>query len=113
VAAANVEYEVRILAANAEGFGEFSNSITFCTNEDGKIFTDIQIIIYTYIFCGLFAHTVPSAPRSLTVVASSSTSLQVTWEQPLCEYGILVNYTVSKVHACNIIDLYMYMYASL
>ena len=44
-----------------------------------------------------FAHTVPNEPRNLTVVASSSTSLQLTWERPLCEYGVIVNYTVSKV----------------
>ena len=48
-------------------------------------------------FVCLFARTVPSVPRNLTVVASSSTSLQVTWEHPLCEYGVLVNYIMSKM----------------
>ena len=85
---------MRILAVNREGFGEFSNSITFSTNEDGKIFTALLFIIYIPKF---YTHTVPSEPRNLTVVASSSTSLQLTWEHPLCEYGVIVNYTVSKI----------------
>ena len=60
LAAANVEYEVRILAVNTEGFGKFSNSIIFGTNEDGKILIhccDIQKFSYTYVFCGVLLHT--------------------------------------------------------
>ena len=106
LAAANVEYEVRILAVNTEGFGEFSSSIIFGTNEDGKILIyccDIHNF-HTPLFC---VYTVPSAPCNLTVVANSSTSLQVTWEHPLCEYGILINYTVSKIILCACIYAHM------
>ena len=43
-AAPSVDYEVRILAENSVGSGEFSNSITFSTSEDGKILTAVSFI---------------------------------------------------------------------
>ena len=51
----------------------------------------VLLMFPTYLFC---SHPVPSEPRNLRVEASSSTSLQLTWERPLCEYGVIVNYTV-------------------
>ena len=43
-AAPSVGYEVRILAVNSAASGEFSNSITFSTSEDGNILTAVPFI---------------------------------------------------------------------
>ena len=47
--APNADYEVRILAVNAEGFGEFSNSITFSTSEDGEMFAAINLVLLMFL----------------------------------------------------------------
>lgn len=91
-AAPNVQYEVRIQAVNALGFGEFSNATIFRTNEYGKLSTLSTVCVS---LCSL--HTEPSEPLSLTVEYITSTSLNVTWQRPLCEYGVITNYTVSNI----------------
>ena len=85
---------------NVLGAGEFSNATEFSTSESGKMLTNISVIMtrhkmFQWMTCFNFTHTVPSEPRNLTVISISSTSLQITWMRPLCEYGVVTNYTVS------------------
>ena len=39
---------------------------------------------------------VATEPRGLTVIYLNSTALEVTWEPPLCDYGIRRGYIVSQ-----------------
>jgi len=54
------------------GTGPFSPSRNFTTPED-----------------------VPTEPRELTVTYLNSTALEVTWQNPRCDYGIRRGYTVT------------------
>ena len=45
---------------------------------------------------------VPTAPRDLTVEYLSSTSLEVTWTHPQCDYGIRTGYTAYPDHTHKI-----------
>ena len=40
---------------------------------------------------------VPTMPQNLLVEYNSSTSLVVTWEHPLCDYGSRTSYNVSAL----------------
>ena len=67
-------YSVAVKACTAVGCGNFSKHFHFTTDEE-----------------------VPTcAPRNISVLNSSSTSLEITWLPPLrkCENGVTVNYSI-------------------
>ena len=56
----------------------------------------ISLCIANCICYGHFSiRVVPTEPRDLTVMFINSTALDITWEEPLCDYGIRTKYTVS------------------
>ena len=58
--------------------------------------TIVQLQMYFQkLQCAFTLYLVPTEPRGLTVMHLNSTSLEVTWEHPLCDYGIRRGYTVS------------------
>ena len=97
-------YEFRVLAETTVGTGPFSPSRSFTTPEDGIVTSKnnpiglpipcmrVQICICTYFHV---PHLVPTEPRDLTVTYLNSTALEVTWQNPLCDYGVRRGYTVS------------------
>ena len=91
-------YQFRVQAETAVGPGPFSSPRTFTTPENGMI-TIVQLQLYfkwvQHAFNNLLP-LVPTEPRRLTVMYLNSTSLEVTWEHPLCDYGIRRGYTVSQ-----------------
>ena len=44
----------------------------------------------------LMSITAPTATREVLLVNTSSTSLQLTWEPPICDNGIRIGYTVRR-----------------
>ena len=95
-------YEFRVQAETAVGRGPFSSSRPFTTSENG-----MTMIAYSYEW---FPHfnvpyqllpLVPTEPRELTIMYLNSTALEVTWQHPLCDYGIRRGYTVSRQTLTN------------
>ena len=48
-------------------------------------------------------HAVPTEPRELTVMYLNSTELEITWQNPLCDYGVRRGYNVS-LHATLLVN---------
>jgi len=92
--APNSVYKFRVRAATVVGPGPFSHSTFFTTPENGTPIPQVSnrsdnVKIYP------LNHAVPTTPRELTVLYLNSTALEITWEHPLCDYGVRRGYTVS------------------
>ena len=77
-------------AANNISVGELSPATSFSTPESGmfRIYHPTYDKVFDYL-------AVPAMPESLLVEYNGSMSLVVTWNPPLCDYGIRTSYNVS------------------
>ena len=92
------EYSVQVVASTIIGEGkELSPSGIFSTEQDGDFYHIIRFSIKL-----LFVRTsliVSTPPRNViaeyaSMETTSSTALQLTWDHPLCDYGVRTGYTV-------------------
>ena len=65
-----------------------------------KLVKSLKTFIYnglaiSFIITSFVTYTVPTMPQDLLVQYISSTALKVTWNHPLCDYGIRTQYNVS------------------
>ena len=89
-------YEFRVQAETTVGAGPFSTSRSFTTREDGmEIQLQFPVSMNLNSTYSHAPHLVPTEPRELTISYLNSTALEVTWQNPLCGYGVRRGYTVS------------------
>ncbi len=87
-------YEFQVQEETAVGPGQFSPARRFSTPEDRKSHYSHNSHTSTL---QATVSTGSTEPRNLVVMYTSSTSLRITWEPPLCDYGIRTGYTVRHI----------------
>ena len=95
-------YQFRVQAVTIVGTGNFSEAQSFSTPESGVCATLLKQSLCSrrhsnsVLWCAMTFSwfTAPTEPRNLTVMYINSTALYITWQPPLCHYGIITGYTV-------------------
>jgi len=80
-----VQYSVRVAAMSNNGSGPFSDVVEQTSGQDGKL--NCKLYIFTF-----YTFPVPSAPRSLTVISVTDTTVTLSWSPPDPTNGVITLY---------------------